>query len=124
MLYDFAVQLTRYQSTDAHFVMGVNPLSGVLYFVTRDSPYHAAKILLKREPIHEELLLYRASSDIAFGFWIRAHQGRDASKINMIISVNVIIQRLKISSKWCCGICGMVLQLQHLKIHRNGRVFR
>ncbi|KAH7071431.1 hypothetical protein BKA63DRAFT_605467 [Paraphoma chrysanthemicola] len=90
----------RYRATSAYSTIGVNPESGVLFFIHRMSALEAARTTWTDRPRDEdfeyiddvkpeELPPLRATSDIAWGFWNRAST-EDITNINLIISTTII----------------------------------
>ncbi|KAH7079665.1 hypothetical protein FB567DRAFT_607027 [Paraphoma chrysanthemicola] len=90
----------RYRATSAYSTIGVNPESGVLFFIHRMSALEAARSTWTDRPRDEdfeyiddvkpeELPLFRATSDIAWGFWNRAHN-QDITNIKFIMSTTII----------------------------------
>lgn len=72
--------------------MGVNPISGVMYFINHASPGHAAKRVWNRyhdPPRPNELPLLRTSSDFAWAFWNRASIA-NIKNIQKIMSVDIV----------------------------------
>ncbi|EDU42564.1 conserved hypothetical protein [Pyrenophora tritici-repentis Pt-1C-BFP] len=58
--------------TGAFSTIGVNPISGMVFFISRKSAFEAAKALWGQNSPHEdELPALRATSDFAWAFWNR-----------------------------------------------------
>jgi hypothetical protein len=77
------------QETQAYTTLGINPVSGVIYFLNRLSPREAAheNWNIPLEEVKSRFLPdLSASSDHAWGFWNRAMAGGDLSKINKIFA--------------------------------------
>lgn len=55
------------QVTQAYTKVGINPVSGLVYFLHRQSPEDAATEHWGRKPTGEELPALRSSSDITWG---------------------------------------------------------
>jgi hypothetical protein len=63
--------------TGAHFSIGVNAASGIVYFLNVRSAQHAARMYWDGgAAASEQLPALRSSSDVAWGFWNRENWGR------------------------------------------------
>jgi hypothetical protein len=81
--------------TNAHARIGINTISGAIFFLDVESAAKAAEINWKPEvPTAEQLPKLKAISDISWGFWNRAWMHRPASErklgnINYFIVHNI-----------------------------------
>ena len=63
--------------TGAHFSIGINAASGIVFFLNVRSAQYAAKMYWGVNlPPGDQLPALRSSSDIAWGFWNRVNWGR------------------------------------------------
>jgi hypothetical protein len=75
--------------TEAFTTLGINPVSGVLYFLNRLSPLEAAHENwdIPIDQVQKKFLPdLSSSSDHAWGFWNRANVGGDLANINKIFA--------------------------------------
>lgn len=76
--------------TGAHFTIGINAASGIVYFLNRRSAREAARIYWGLgTPPSDQLPALRSSSDIAWGFYNRMNWGR-LENIRAFMSMMVI----------------------------------
>ena len=77
------------QVTGAFSTIGVNPVSGMVFFLSRRSAIEAAKSLWGQGvPYEDELPALRANSDLAWAFWNRAAYSNTITGIWSIFVTN------------------------------------
>ncbi|KAF2852110.1 hypothetical protein T440DRAFT_393424 [Plenodomus tracheiphilus IPT5] len=80
----------EYKITNAYSRIAINRPSGILFFLHRKSPEHAAAELWSDLPPNPaDLPKLRASSDLAWGLWNRV-PGDDISHVTMIMALGIV----------------------------------
>ncbi|KAI4645724.1 hypothetical protein J4E93_005302 [Alternaria ventricosa] len=79
----------RQRCTASTYTFGVNPKAGVLFFLSRSSPFETAKMLWKYTPKTSELPELRASSDFAWGLWNKLRGKDNLGDIRKIFSLYI-----------------------------------
>ncbi|KAJ4311116.1 Mitochondrial import inner membrane translocase subunit tim8 [Neodidymelliopsis sp. IMI 364377] len=79
----------KYRVTRAYAIIGINPVSGLVYFINRESAETAAVRYWGREATRDELPALRSSSDIAWGLWNRAASS-NLRNLNYFVSLQVV----------------------------------
>ncbi|KAH9882553.1 hypothetical protein J1614_000789 [Plenodomus biglobosus] len=89
----YIVDGKTYKITNAYSRIGINRKAGIVYFLHRKSPEHAAAELWGLDPDTTpdaaELPKIRASSDLAWGLWNRV-PGEDVKHITMFMAFGIV----------------------------------
>lgn len=89
----YIVHGKTYRITNAYSRIGINRKAGIVYFLHRKSPEHAAEELWGLDPDttpdSAELPKIRASSDLAWGLWNRV-PGEDVKHLTMFMAFGIV----------------------------------